>query len=232
MVIILDDRTDVWGNIDNLININAFFFFKEEKNRLNYVKEKFLKDDDDQILFSISLLLKFIHQAFFSYHAKFGSACDVRLIKREKMRMIFRNLNAVYLEDPYINISETYEFNTILNFGGNLDNKISNNTNSIITDYTEYNGIINIKLEINETLKEKFQVINKYWIYFCNIFFCNLNKNEFLYGNLKPNTYYSQKLILDNNLERINKFYSVNDANIYEFINEIYLKFIKKENNF
>ena len=55
MVIILDDRTDIWGNIDNLININAFFFFKEEKNRLNYVKEKFLKDDDDQILFSKTL---------------------------------------------------------------------------------------------------------------------------------------------------------------------------------
>ena len=72
MVIILDDRVDVWGNVENLININPFYFFKEEKNKGNYVQDKFLKNDDDLSLFSIIKLLNFIHKSFYEYYKKFN----------------------------------------------------------------------------------------------------------------------------------------------------------------
>ena len=140
MVLILDDRVDVWGNIDNLINVNPFFFFREEKNKLNYVHEKFLKDDGDLSLYSITLLLNFIHHAYFSYYEKYGSVCDVRTIKKEKLKLIFKDLQAAYVEDPYLNLLKTYEFHTMNSFGSILENQIQKNTNAIITEFVGYHG--------------------------------------------------------------------------------------------
>ena len=79
-------------------------------------------------------------------------------------------------------------------------------------------------VEQNENLRKKFTVINKFWIYFCNVFFCNLRPDEFLYEKMKENKYYSHKNILDVNYERINEFYSVDEKKISQFLDELRMK--------
>ena len=141
MVIIIDDRIDVWGSVENLININAFYFFREDKNKNKYPLEKFLKKDDDLSLFSIIKLLNFIHKSFYEYYKRFNTICDVKIIKKEKLKKIFNNLFASFVEDPSINILETYEFHIINSFGGEFDDIISRKTNAIITNFIGENGI-------------------------------------------------------------------------------------------
>lgn len=140
MVLILDDRIDVWNNIENLINVKPFFYFDEDKNKTNLLVESLLDDygyDDDHSLYSVTLFLKFIHQAFFLYYSKYGIKCDVRYLKKEKMSLIFKDMNAAYIDKPNLNINETQEFKTIKNFGGFLENSISNYTNVLIKDFSQ-----------------------------------------------------------------------------------------------
>lgn len=154
MVIIVDDRVDVWDNIENLVNITPFFFFKEELNKLNYVQEKFLKDDLDCSLYSIPKLLNFIHKSFYSYYLQYNDICDVRLIKKEKIKSIFNNVYASFLEESYVNLLETIEFSIISMFGGIFDNEISSKTNIIIANFSD-NGNNNIKLREEYRSEEK-----------------------------------------------------------------------------
>jgi hypothetical protein len=216
-VLILDDRVDVWGNVDNLIHVQPFYFFREEKNKANFVKEKYLLEDNDMSLFSVVLMLKFLHLAFFTYFEKWNGICDIRVFKKEKIRTIFKNLSASYIEDPHIDIMETYEYNVISNFGGMLDTEISKNTNIVITEFIGLNckHIYLIKA-YGENIKNSFPIVNKYWIYFCNIFFCKLRTDEFSEKNPNQNVNYSHRQILQANLDIINDFYSL--EKIEEFV--------------
>ena len=137
MVIIVDDRVDVWDNIENLINITPFFFFKEELNKLNHVQDRFLKEDLDCSLYSIQKLLNYIHKSFYSYYLIYNSICDIRFIKKEKIKSIFNNVYASFLEDPYINLLETIEFSIISMFGGIFDNELSLKTSIIIANFSD-----------------------------------------------------------------------------------------------
>ncbi len=228
MVLILDDRIDVWNNIENLINIKPFFFFnKEDKNEIRINDEKSFNnyDDDDYCLYSVTLLLKFIHNAYFSYHSKFKSICDIRYLKKHKMNMIFKNLIAAYIDEPLLNLNETYEFNTIKNLGGILENRISVNTNVVITNYSS--NIIEEMLSMynNENFNKNYYVLNKTWIHFCEIFLCDLKKEDFIYKNFKNHSYYSQKNIFSLNKERIDEFFSIDTITLNNFLDDIRCKY-------
>jgi hypothetical protein len=227
MVLILDDRTDVWNNIENLINVKPFFFFiNADKNKKNILEEKSLSDfdNDDYCLYPVTLLLKFIHHAFFFYYSKFRTICDIRFLKKQKMFLIFKDLIAAYIDKPYLNICESYEFNTIKKFGGNLETSISNSTNLLFIDYSSLknNQII---CKNNSYFVNNCDVVDKIWIYFCEFFFCKLKKDEFLYNYLYPQYYYSQKNIFISNKDNIDEFYSIDSIKLNNFIDDINCKY-------
>ena len=76
-------------------------------------------------------------------------------------------------------------------------------------------------------MRKNFPVINKVWIYFCNIFLCAIREDKFLLENLKENVFYSHNYILDMNIDKIQEFYSLDDKNINGFIDEIRSKYTK-----
>lgn len=77
------------------------------------------------------------------------------------------------------------------------------------------------KLANNKLLREKYPVIHKIWIYFCNIFFCAIREDQFLCEVFKQNLYYSHKFILELNIDRIQEFYSLDEKCISDFIDHI-----------
>lgn len=67
MVVILDDRTDVWTNTNNLINISPYFFFSEEKN-FKLDGKKHIDEDKDCVLYSVWHLMRFVHASFYRFY--------------------------------------------------------------------------------------------------------------------------------------------------------------------
>lgn len=67
MVVILDDRTDVWTNTHNLINISPYFFFSEEKS-FKADGKKFIEEDKDCVLYSVWHLMRFVHANFYRFY--------------------------------------------------------------------------------------------------------------------------------------------------------------------
>ena len=67
MVVILDDRTDVWTNTNNLINISPYFFFCEEKN-FKLDGKKHIEEDKDCVLYSVWHLMRFVHASFYRFY--------------------------------------------------------------------------------------------------------------------------------------------------------------------
>jgi len=67
MVVILDDRTDVWTNTNNLINISPYFFFSEEKN-FKLDGKKHIEEDKDCVLYSVWHLMNFVQASFYRFY--------------------------------------------------------------------------------------------------------------------------------------------------------------------
>jgi len=84
LVIIVDDRKDVW-KANDIINITPFYFFNEfARNK----KEKFFLQHDFA-LYSVSKILVFIHQCFFTYYNENNKkVLDVHKILNEKFKLI------------------------------------------------------------------------------------------------------------------------------------------------
>lgn len=140
MVIILDDRKDVWNNSSNLINLSPYFFFNEEK----YFKlkgKKYIEDDKDCVLYSISRLLNFIHGVFYRYYElnreKENNRLCVKTIISNKFKQIFYNknfiLSGIFNKDT-VDIFQSKHNYIIQLFGGNL-----------YEDFTKDNDIILVK---------------------------------------------------------------------------------------
>jgi FCP1-like phosphatase family protein len=120
MVVILDDRMDVWQeNTRNLINLVPYYFFYDEK--MFKIKNKYKAEEDDYILFSIERILNFINKAYyFAYENK--KKTDVKLIIEKKFKSILKDITFTF---SGLYPKETDIYNTRNGFlinilGGNL----------------------------------------------------------------------------------------------------------------
>jgi len=96
MVVILDDRTDVWSNRDNLINVSPYFFFTDEKIYKTDGK-KHIDEDLDCVLYSVSNLMNFIYAVFYRYYEKNREIIDNQNQYNDKSNMLddnYRNFNS------------------------------------------------------------------------------------------------------------------------------------------
>jgi FCP1-like phosphatase family protein len=140
MVVILDDRQDVWQeNSDNLINLVAYYFFLDEKHFK--LRSRFRTEDDDKVLFSMLKMLVFINKAYYfklglsKLKVEKGVSTNVKDIISRKLRSILSNLNITFssLYPKEVNIYETRNGYLIDQLGGSLYLDYDEDINIVIT---------------------------------------------------------------------------------------------------
>ena len=107
------------------------------------IKDKYTNNDQDRILYTISLLLKFINEIFYYYYTLHNKRIDVKIILEKKLNSIFNGkkftLSGLYKKNT--NISDTRQ-NWIINIlGGILEIDYSEEIEIVVTN--KYVGIIN-----------------------------------------------------------------------------------------
>lgn len=135
MVVILDDRVDVWQqNKDNLINLVPYYFFHDEK--FFKIKNRFRTEDDDYILFSVEKILNFLNESFYFYYEKEGkiSKTCVKKIIDKKIKGILGGLkftfSGLYTKD--IDIYHTRNGYIIDILGGSLFEEYDEETDIVL----------------------------------------------------------------------------------------------------
>jgi FCP1-like phosphatase family protein len=119
MILILDDRRDVWGEeTKNLINLTRYFFFKDRDFSIN---SNYLPADTDRTLYSVENILTFVHAAFFHIYRNKGIIMDVENILEKKLNSIFSGRNFVLsgMGSKKL-LSKTIQNYIIDTLGGNL----------------------------------------------------------------------------------------------------------------
>jgi FCP1-like phosphatase family protein len=136
MVVIVDDRTDVWGeDTKNVVNLVPYFFFYDDKFFKIPTKYKTGKDED-YVLFSVEKLINFINEAFYFYYANFNfTRTNVKTILRNKLRGILggKNFNISGIYGTDVDIYDTRHGYIIDYLGGNLFEEYDEDINIIIT---------------------------------------------------------------------------------------------------
>lgn len=137
MVVIVDDRTDVWAeDTKNIINLVPYFFFHDPK--LFKIPTKFkVGKDEDYVLFSVEKLMNFVNDAFYYFYEKNNrnAKTDVKDILRSKIRSILgnKNFNISGLYGTDVNIYETRHGYIIDYLGGDLFEEYDDDIDIIIT---------------------------------------------------------------------------------------------------
>lgn len=228
MVVILDDRTDVWvHNRQNLINLYPYFFFYDEKYCL--IQDKFKKSEDDKILLSIDKLLNFINQVFYYYYDNnHNRRADVKLILENKINKILNglgfNFSGMFGKD--VDIFKSRPGIIIDYLGGKLFDEYDQEINIIIThEYKSKFNNFNI-IETNKIInakKDNKLILHDSWLDFCLLFFTRIDYGDFILTN--------EKRILDMSQIRQTDIYENNKSNfesIYSMENVIKLSEILK----
>eukprot|EP01017_Pseudomicrothorax_dubius_P028954 TRINITY_DN3485_c0_g4_i2.p1 TRINITY_DN3485_c0_g4~~TRINITY_DN3485_c0_g4_i2.p1 ORF type:complete len:502 (-),score=103.95 TRINITY_DN3485_c0_g4_i2:111-1616(-) len=128
VVLILDDRIDVWENQANLVFTEPYFYFAEdrENKKLNIVKK------NDIYLKFAAITLSKIHKAFFALH-EVGMEADVRTIQSKIRENILSGVNAAFSGFPKHRDSDTPEIaNTVLRSGGKVTQEVTATTTHLI----------------------------------------------------------------------------------------------------
>jgi TFIIF-interacting CTD phosphatase-like protein len=134
MVVILDDRTDVWKNSKNLINLVPYFFFADEK--VFNIKDKYVQNECDMVLYSVHKMLLYINSAFYYYFEKHKERFDVKKILGEKLQSIFYGKNFIFsgLYPRKTDIFNTRQAYIIDIFGGSLLEDYSPDLDYVVTN--------------------------------------------------------------------------------------------------
>lgn len=150
MVLILDDRHDVWDKRDkdeNLINISPFIFWTSARDYKPNNK-KYKEEDKDCVLYSIGKLMKYIHTVFYRDYEINGNnklTYCAKNIMDKKLKEIFFNKNfclSGICNKDIDDIFETEQSYIIENLGGNLYEDYSPNVDYIVMK--NYKGTLNI----------------------------------------------------------------------------------------
>jgi len=154
MVVILDDRTDVWTNRNNLINVSPYFFFAEEKSFKTDGK-KYIEEDKDCVLYSVWYLMNFVHSSFYRYYelnqdSEINKTICVKNILTNIYKSIFAKknfcLSGIYPLGQDIFFTKHNDFIEL--FGGNL-----------YEDYTEEVDIVLVRKYLGISISRNLNLI-------------------------------------------------------------------------
>jgi FCP1-like phosphatase family protein len=134
MVVIVDDRTDVWVEDQrNLINVSGYYYFKDE--RMFKIEHKYAQTEFDHSLYLVMRMLLFVNEAFYVYFEKFKEKINIKHILEEKIHSIFLNkkfvLSGVFSKN--IELEQTRQ-NILIEFlGGSLESEYSDEVDIVLT---------------------------------------------------------------------------------------------------
>ena len=208
MVIILDDRVNVWTeNDENLINCHPYTFFYDEL--YNNIKENFIEKDYDNSLFSIMNILLYVQREFYDYYEKNKDVKSVKDIIREKMQSILKGrsfvCSGIFNKNDEITITPIY--NHIKKMGGELYKELEDKENIDFLLVPEYKKTK--KLLFFE--KNKKIMLQACYIDLCYMFFFQLDYEDFIINEQKQKIeFFDLIAIFEKNKENIQKFYSSN----------------------
>lgn len=223
MVVILDDRRDVWvHNTKNLINCVGYHFFTEDKQQLKNGAEKYtpFDMDNDNVLYSVEKILHFVNDSFYYYFNLFNKKPDVKAILQNKILSIFENLNfttsGLFTKD--IDIYETKQNYIIEHLGGNLWDEYDENINIVFT-----RKFVSTE-KIRKALDDNKLVLHELWLDYSYAFFTKVDEKDFIINrNVKEIdlTKINPKIVFEKNQENIDKFYECTEENFKSVIEKI-----------
>jgi FCP1-like phosphatase family protein len=224
MVLILDDRVDVWQGAKNLIRVSGYYFFREKDFPM---ETEHIMVDTDRSLYSVEKLITFIHAAFYWYYEHKGSRKDVKEIMQGKLHSVFNDKKFVFsgMYNKNQLLIETQQGYVIDMLGGDLEAEYSDDIDFVISE--KYEGIY---LLIKDTTKMKQAtesgkpIVHKLWLDYCYFLFGEINKEDFILTKESPELVtgsMTQVSLLEKNKESIDNFYStVNVSQFYEYLNK------------
>lgn len=206
MVIILDDRADVWKeNDDNLINCFHYTFFNEDINTNNQIK--YPVKECDNALYSIMNVLNYVHKEFYRYYDEKKEIRSVKEIIKEKMHSIFNGMSFVC--SGIFNKNEDFT-NTLINFkiqkmGGMLYKELEDKENIdclLIPEYKKTKKVCFFE-------KNNKTILYASYIDYCYKLFVKLNYEDFIMSDKRQRIeYIDENDIMNKNKETIDTFYS------------------------
>ena len=216
MVVIVDDRIDVWiENNDNLINVHGYFFFYDEF--MNKIKAPFLSNDYDNALFIIMHLLNYIHGEFYDFYERTNLKKSVNRIIKEKLFSIFNNEKFYYLDNSKNENERIYNKNNlkleIKKLGGQViihnkddienNKEIFNDINVLLVDlYEKDNQIIQLFKDNGK------KILFSNYIYICYMFYYKIDYDYFEVNEEKEViNHIDLVLIFNKHKDRIIEFY-------------------------
>lgn len=228
MVVILDDRMDVWSqNPQNLINLVPYYFFYDERSYK--IKSRFRQDDDDFILFSIKEMLLFVNKSFYYHLHNFDSKTDIKLILEKKTKSILDGqkftFSGLYTKD--IDIYETRNGFLIEKMGGHLYEEYDEETDIVLTrEYLSKNDIYLLNIDtskIRHASKEGKLVLHEAWLEYCAFFFVPILEQNFILSKEHPKIEYEKlrlKNVFESNKENISDYYSCSEEQLSLFFSK------------
>ena len=217
MVVIVDDRTDVWKeNNDNLINVYGYFFFYDEI--MNKIQGPFLNNDYDNALFIIMNLLNYIHGEFYDFYERTKFKKSVNIIIKEKLFSIFNNEKFYYLDNSKNENERISHKNNLKSQTKKLGGKLIIHNNDVnIEDNKEIFKDINILLidiyekdnQIIQFFKDNGKkILFSNYINICYMFYYKIDYDDFeLNEDKKVINFIDLVLLFNKHKDRIIEFY-------------------------
>ncbi|MCQ2819739.1 MAG: hypothetical protein MJ252_20940 [archaeon] len=208
MVVIMDDRPNVWAETDeNLIYIFPYVFFYDQM--YNQMDAKYLTEDFDCILYVFKHILNYIHGEFYDFYKRNEMKKSVKIIIKEKLHSIFGGMkftsSGIYTKDSegkYIDKDNTGLKQWVEKIGGEFIIEEQGDLNPI--DCLLINNIRTTK-KYNYFKKNNKPILHSCYANCCNMFLFKLDYDLF---NLTENYRYPNlKEIFEKNKDNIRQFY-------------------------
>ena len=196
MVLVLDDRPEVWSYSPNLIFTKPYYFFDEksfkqginsiDKNEFNSINNEEKNEikihrKNDNFLFFVTFVLKKIHKVFYLLKNK-GFEPNVSEIYSKIKSTILIDKKIIFsgIIDKTTNIEENLYFKIAKKMGANVvENFDEGEIFCIITDKFKPTK------KIKEAKKNKIPIVHFIWLEFCQLYATLLSFDQFDLNKIK-----------------------------------------------
>ncbi|KAL3997783.1 FCP1-like phosphatase phosphatase domain protein [Acanthocheilonema viteae] len=148
MIVMIDDRPDVWQYSDALIQVKPYRFFKEigdvnaprcekgESIHSSSYAEQDMESEDDESLEYVAVVLTKIHRAFYELFddAKVNRFPDLKGIISYFRKQVLRDCSVVFsgIVPVGVDIKKTEAYRLCVQFGAVVTDNVSNSTTHVI----------------------------------------------------------------------------------------------------
>ncbi|VDK89108.1 unnamed protein product [Litomosoides sigmodontis] len=148
MIVMIDDRPDVWQYSDALIQVKPYRFFKEigDVNAPRYEKgenahsgsyaEQDMESEDDESLEYVAIVLTKIHRAFYELFddTKVNRFPDLKGIISYFRKQVLRDCSIVFsgIVPVDVDVTKTEAYRLCVQFGAVVTDNVSNSTTHVI----------------------------------------------------------------------------------------------------